>query len=125
MGQAPAGALTEAALAAGPSPLPPAAGLPLVGRTAEWQTLLASYQASASDGRLAVLEGEAGIGKTRLAETLLQTARAQGGQTMLARCYAGEASLAFGPFLEGLRATVGPSGELPAWTARVAALWIR
>ena len=68
MGQAPAAALTEAALAAGPSPLPPAAGLPLVGRAAEWQTLRASYQGSASDGRLVVLEGEAASDWMRVAQ---------------------------------------------------------
>ncbi len=123
LGQAAAGALAEPAIPASPTPRPPAAGLPLVGRATEWQGLLAGYQASAADGRLVVLEGEAGIGKTRLAETLLPTVRAQGGQAMLARCYAGEASLAFGPFIEGLRATFGPDGELPAWAGRVAPLW--
>ncbi|MCC7360206.1 MAG: AAA family ATPase [Anaerolineales bacterium] len=115
-----------APVAAAPAGRLTPAGLPLVGRAAEWQALLASYQAAAPDGRLVVLEGEAGIGKTRLAETVLARAREQGSQTMVARCYAGEAGLAFGPFVAGLRGTLGAAGEggLPAWAERLAPHWI-
>jgi len=120
----PSAALAEPAAPASPAPLPPAAGLPLVGRAAEWQALLAAYAGAGTDGRLVVLEGEAGIGKTRLAETLLQRVRSQDGQVMLTRCYAGEASLAFGPFVEGLRTALGPAGEMPAWTAHLAPHWV-
>jgi predicted ATPase len=55
---------------------------------------------------VAVLEGEAGIGKTRLAEEFLGHARSCGAGVVAARCYAGQANLAYGPFFEGLSAVV-------------------
>src|SRR4029450_12673876 len=58
------------------SPPPPA---PLVGRAAEWAALLEAYVGVGPDGRLVVLEGEAGIGKTRLAAERAGPARAGGG----------------------------------------------
>ncbi|MBI3959627.1 MAG: AAA family ATPase [Chloroflexi bacterium] len=75
----------------------------------------------AGQGRLLVLTGEAGIGKSRLLDELLAHAQAQGATTSLARCFPGENSLAFGPFLEALRPLLlGESGQsaasaLPAW----------
>ena len=92
---------------------------PLVGRGAEWSALLANW-AEARDGRLVVIEGEAGIGKTRLAESFMEYARQCGARTALARCYEGELNLAYGPFVEGLRGVLGASGEPPSWLARLA-----
>jgi predicted ATPase/DNA-binding SARP family transcriptional activator len=90
-----------------PLPLsPPAPLLPLVGRSAEWITLLQTYHAIGPDGHFVILEGEAGIGKTRLAEEFLAYVRAHGGLTIAARCYEGETHLAYGPFIEGLRAAI-------------------
>ena len=80
---------------------------PLVVRSAEWDTLLRAYAAIGADGHLIVLEGEAGIGKTRLAQEFLADVREKGAATVAARCYEGEASLAFGPFVEALRAAIG------------------
>jgi len=101
---------------------------PLVGRTREWETLLRSYEAVEKAGRLAVLEGEAGIGKTRLAEEFVGHVSGGGGRVVAARCYAGERNLAYGPFVEGLSAAIGrgdtgrleglPAGPL-AETARL------
>jgi len=92
---------------------------PLVGRGAEWSTLLANY-AAARDGRLVVIEGEAGIGKTRLAESFTAHARQRGARTAQARCYEGEQNLAYGPFVEGLRVVLGYSDQPAAWLARLA-----
>src|SRR5215217_1358852 len=78
---------------------------PLVGRSEEWATLIRGYEFG-SEGHVVVLEGEAGIGKTRLAEELLDHARARGAVTVAARCYAGEANLTYGPFIEALSAAV-------------------
>ena len=84
---------------------------PMVGRSAEWETLLRAYTAIGAEGHLVVLEGEAGIGKTRLAQEFLAHVEARGAATITARCYAGEADLAYGPFVEALRAAVGqPEG---------------
>ena len=86
---------------------------PLVGRSTEWATLLASHGA-ARDGRLVVIEGEAGIGKTRLAESFMAYARRRGARTALARCFDGELNLAYGPFVEGLRGVLDNGAEPPA-----------
>jgi DNA-binding SARP family transcriptional activator len=80
--------------------------LPLVGRTAQWTALLESYDAVGSDGRLVVLEGEAGVGKTRLAEEFLRVVAARGGPIIAARGYEDETRLAFGTVVEALRSAV-------------------
>src|SRR4029078_9243634 len=74
---------------------------PLVGRGSEWAALQACY-AVAREGRLVVIEGEAGIGKTRLAESFLAHIRQRGARTALARCFEGELNLAYGRFVDGL-----------------------
>nr|MBA2278618.1 tetratricopeptide repeat protein [Chloroflexia bacterium] len=51
-----------------------------------------------------VLEGEAGIGKTRLAEDFLADVVASGALAFTTRSYEGEANLAYGMFIELLRA---------------------
>ena len=80
---------------------------PLVGREAEWESLLRAYEAAGAGGRLVVLEGEAGVGKTRLAEEFLAHVAGRGATVVAARCYPGETSLAYGPFSEALSASVG------------------
>jgi serine/threonine protein kinase/tetratricopeptide (TPR) repeat protein len=77
----------------------------LIGRTTEWTQLIAAWQ-SASAGRphLLVLSGEAGIGKTHLAEELLTEIGWQGIATAIARCYAVEGELAYAPVVSWLRA---------------------
>ncbi|MBI4790309.1 MAG: AAA family ATPase [Chloroflexi bacterium] len=84
------------------SPSPP----PLVGRQHEWDALLRAYRAIHADGHFIVLEGEMGIGKTRLAEQFVEYARQQGAVTLSARAYEGSANLAYGPFVEALRAAL-------------------
>ncbi|MCE7985937.1 MAG: hypothetical protein DYG89_32565 [Caldilinea sp. CFX5] len=56
---------------AAPQPTPHASLLPLIGRQPEWERLRACWQAAArGQPALALITGEAGIGKTRLAEEL-------------------------------------------------------
>jgi predicted ATPase/DNA-binding SARP family transcriptional activator len=59
---------------------------------------------------LAAIEGEAGIGKTRLAEAFLAELAAQGVNAFQARCYEGERDLAYAPFLSGLGEAVASPG---------------
>jgi DNA-binding SARP family transcriptional activator len=95
------------------SPPPPA---PLVGRAAEWAAVLEAYAGVGPDGRLVVLEGEAGIGKTRLAAELADHARSLGASVVGGRCYEEEAGVAYGPFIEGLRgalASAAAGGDGP------------
>lgn len=77
--------------------------LPLVGRANELAQLRATHAAIKSDGYLVVVEGEAGIGKTRLVETFLAETRTS---AITARCYEGETGLTFAPFIAGLRAAL-------------------
>ena len=87
-------------------PQPPdiASVVPLVGRTAEWQFLERAWNSTiGSRPHLALLEGEAGIGKTRLAEEMVRWAVRQGISWAAAHCYAAEGTLAFGPLTEWLR----------------------
>jgi DNA-binding SARP family transcriptional activator/predicted ATPase len=81
---------------------PPAASL--VGRQAEWARLRHAW-ARAADGRasFALVTGDAGIGKTRLAEELLTWARRQGVAAARTRCYAAEGRLSLAPVAEWLR----------------------
>src|SRR5919202_5946863 len=85
-------------------------GEPLVGRDEEWGALLGAYEAAVARGHLVVLEGEAGIGKTRLAEEFVAYAASQGSATVTARCYPGETDLAYAPFVEGLSAAIAREG---------------
>ena len=113
--------------AAGFEPGPqPAFPSPLVGRRGEWARLQAAWRA-ARDGRRQMVElrGPAGIGKTRLAEELLAWARRQGITTAVARCYASEQGLAYGPVAAWLRSEPvrqSLDGLAPAWLGEVARL---
>src|SRR5262249_51839172 len=80
---------------------------PLVGRSGEWAALLEMYANIGEHGRVIVLEGEGGIGKTRLAEEFLAYAAAHGAATITARCYEGESGLAYSPFIAALRQARG------------------
>ena len=82
----------------------------LVGREGEWRSLLWAYEAAGTGEHLVVLKGEAGIGKTRLAEEFVAYAASQGSAIVAARCYPGEMDLAYGPFVEGLSAAFAREG---------------
>lgn len=111
---APPTRLTPPAPAPAPAPptlpTPTTEALPLVGRAAEWQILLSAVERPTHTGSLVVLEGEAGIGKTRLVEELLAHVRALGGRAIEIRCYEGEAHLPYAPVVEALRAVIA-SGD--------------
>jgi len=97
---------TFPAAASNSQPLTFSINYPLVGRSTEWSTLMNVYRTIKSTGHLIILEGEAGIGKTRLAEEFLADAQAKGAQVIAAQCYEGETQLAFGPIVAGLRVTL-------------------
>ena len=76
---------------------------PLVGRAREWEALVGAYDGIDADGRVVLLEGEAGIGKTRLAEEFVAHARGRGAAVLGGRAYEEEAALAYGPLVDALR----------------------
>ena len=79
-------------------------GVGLVGRQHEWQTLQAAWRTAARGAvQCVVLSGEAGIGKTRLAEEMEHWAGQQGISAALTRAYAAGRDLAYAALVECLR----------------------
>jgi DNA-binding SARP family transcriptional activator/tetratricopeptide (TPR) repeat protein len=100
--------LAAVAVAAEDAIEPPSfAALPLVGRNAEIGALVEAHRAVGPDGRLLLIEGEAGIGKTRLVTSLADIVRSGGGTILGARAYRGEATIAFAPIIELVRVGLG------------------
>jgi predicted ATPase len=60
----------------------------------------------ADRSRLHLVVGEAGIGKTRVVDALVEHLRDAGTRVAAMRCYPGEVSLAFAPIVELLRAAI-------------------
>jgi DNA-binding SARP family transcriptional activator len=85
-------------------PAPRTVVYPLVGRKAEWRALLnAWHTASAGRPQLFLIRGEAGIGKSRLAEELVGWCGRQRITVLTARCYAGEGRLPYAPIAAWLK----------------------
>jgi DNA-binding SARP family transcriptional activator len=98
-------ARAEPAAAVEVAPQPPSAGrLPHVGRSAEIAAVQAALTSATPDGRVAMVVGEAGIGKSRLVEAVTEAGLAAGGRSLGARAFAAEAGIAYGPIVELLRA---------------------
>ena len=88
-----------------------------VGRREEMDALKDALEGALSGkGALAMLVGEPGIGKTRLAEEFAVYAGLRGAQLLTGHCYEGEASLPYRPFIEALRqyTRARPDAELRA-----------
>ncbi|MBV7331042.1 AAA family ATPase [Chloroflexi bacterium TSY] len=78
---------------------------PLVGRRAEWQTLQEAWQrAGRGNSNIVVISGEAGIGKTQLAEELFIWANQQGIAAARTRSYQAQGALTYAPITELMRA---------------------
>lgn len=95
-----------------------AARLPMVGRDEALAALLGARHAASPDGRVAVVRGEAGIGKSRLLEALSDGTRDTGGTALVARAFPAEATIAWAPVADLLR--VGFA--LPDASSRLAAV---
>jgi DNA-binding SARP family transcriptional activator/Tfp pilus assembly protein PilF/energy-coupling factor transporter ATP-binding protein EcfA2 len=83
-----------------PIPTPP---LPLAGRDRELATFRDVHRSVGPDGRLVVVEGEPGIGKSRLAAEMAGVIREAGGIVVEARAFPGEATIALAPISELIR----------------------
>jgi DNA-binding SARP family transcriptional activator len=115
----------ESALHEAPSPRD-AWEFPLTGRTAEHHALVAEFQ-TMQRGRtqVATIEGEPGIGKTRLAREFLRWARAQGADVLEARAFETENHLPYQPLVEALRSRLEGEQDLQTllsdvWLAELA-----
>lgn len=81
--------------------------VPLVGRTNEFTVLVERFHL-AKQGRTQVvmLKGEAGIGKTRLANEFLRWAAAQGADVLQGRAFETGGRLSYQPLVESLRSRI-------------------
>jgi DNA-binding SARP family transcriptional activator len=99
---------------------------PLVGRAAEFGQLVGAYQAAAqAQPRVVTLEGEGGIGKTRLALEFLSWARAQGAHVLYGRAFEASDRVPYQPLVDALRQSNllrDPAVLSPAWLAELVPL---
>jgi predicted ATPase len=92
--------------------MPDAHGTRFVGRHAELHALRGELDAALSgEGRLVVLLGEPGIGKTRIALALAAEARERGAVVLWGRCHESDGAPVYWPWLQVLGAHVA---DLPA-----------
>jgi DNA-binding SARP family transcriptional activator len=105
---------------------PRTASYPLAGRRTEWSIVLRAWRtAHQGHPQLLLIRGEAGIGKTRLAEELVDWCRSRGIGVASARCYAGDGRLAYAPVAAWLDSDVvrAASASLDAvWLSEIARL---
>lgn len=78
--------------------------LPFVGRGSAYAWLFEQWQAArAQQGQITLIEGTAGIGKTRLVEAVLHHAAGMGTRLLVGRCAAFEQAIPYQPVGEVLR----------------------
>jgi DNA-binding SARP family transcriptional activator len=90
------------------------AGPPLVGREAEMATLRAARDEATVATRFVVVEGEPGIGKTRLLEAVAAEASADGALVVWGRTHESGAAPAYWPWLGALREVAAARPEVAA-----------
>src|SRR5438445_4656041 len=95
---------------------------PFLGRAAEFGTLIECYlHAQGGQPQLAVLQGETGIGKTRLASEFLGWAQAQGAGVLVGRALNTERQLPYQPLIDVLRRELE---QEPAPGDLLSAVWL-
>jgi DNA-binding SARP family transcriptional activator len=96
----------------------------LVGRAREWEMLKRAWDSIGADGsRVALVEGEPGVGKTRLADDFLRWVTSRGGLVLRGRGFDAKGGAPFGAVIEALRDTVDApamAGVDAEWLAEVA-----
>lgn len=95
----------------------------LVGRQREWEMLRRAWSAaSTGTSRIALIEGEPGVGKTRLADDFVHWVASQGGIVLRGRGYDAHSGAPFGAVIEALRSAVdapGVAGVDPEWLGEI------
>lgn len=97
--------------ATAPQPHAEVATPPLVGRAAEWSALTEMYGERAAEGVLVAIQGEAGVGKSRLADAFVEHVLGSGAAVLRARCYEEESALAYAPVVDLLRSALTQADE--------------
>jgi len=94
-----------------PEATPGPSAPPFTGREEELEALVSHLQAASDgEGRVVVISGEAGVGKTRLVEELVRVAGTSGARTIRGGCYYGQAAGAYAPFLDALGELLASKG---------------
>jgi DNA-binding SARP family transcriptional activator len=84
---------------------PSPSDIPLIGRRDELATLGSALEAaSRGRGAVALVQGEVGVGKSRLVQAAVARAREGGAHVLLGRAYESEQILPFSPWVDALRA---------------------
>ena len=102
----------------------PELGAPFVGRTEEFARLKAAWdRATEGQGNSIFVSGEAGIGKTRLTQELIDhVTRCESGLTLQGACYETEGRLPYQPWIEALRQAVATAPE--GLVEQLSAIWV-
>lgn len=121
------GSITDPAASMDRVDLPQPVG-PLLGREAEMQQLgQARKEAWQGRGRVALVLGEAGIGKSRLVAELVADASEHGGRVVAGRAHETQHVIPFGPWVEAFRASevLGEAleGLDPRWRSELGRLF--
>jgi AAA ATPase domain len=90
----------------------PTSGTPFVGRESELEQLRdALHDTVQRRGRLALIRGEPGIGKSRLAEQLAMHARDEGVRVFVGRCWEGAGAPAYWPWVQVYRTIIRSTAD--------------
>ena len=103
----------------------PAFDSPLVGRETQWSTLLEAWNTVDGGGRVVLIEGATGLGKTRLAEEFTRWALTQGATVARGRGYDPTAGIPYAPVAEAIRGLLdapGLGGAAPEWLSEATRL---
>jgi predicted ATPase/DNA-binding SARP family transcriptional activator len=105
-----------------PWPKPEYLSPSLVGRDKEYAQLIRHLEAATQRrGQLVIIDGEVGIGKTRLVQELLDQAEPDF-HLLMGRCYESEMTLPYQPLVEALR---GYLPTLDVSKLQISSLWLR
>ena len=110
-------------------PMAPGGEGPLIGRDEELEKLRRALdEVSSGLGRVVVIVGEAGVGKSSLVTAVGADVRERGARMLLGRCYESQQILPFGPWVDALRSS-GVSQDVetlhelaPVWRAELSRL---
>lgn len=102
----------------------PAFEASLVGRESAWKELTERWTTAVTgQAQIVLLEGESGVGKSRLADEFQRWVVAAGGTALRGRCYDRRAGVPYEPVVEVIRSALGApglSGTAPEWLVEVA-----
>ena len=125
---APRSRLTREQIESPPPSMRSLLDVPFVGRGAEVSRLMSLYEKmSRGQPQVVVIEGEAGIGKSRLAAAFIDWALAQGAGVLEGKAFKSYQHLAYQPILDPLRVRLGQEPNLlqllsDPWLAEISRL---